>query len=125
MSAVELISVAVAFTQPLLVGAAAAIGIGRGFSELARDAAARRDSSSAYRLYECATFSRLASAFAYSVSFLAVVLAHVVYDADVALLLSELMVIGESGAAELIIVLVYVVVFASGLLLDYVVSGYS
>jgi len=79
----------------------------------------------AFRFYECATYSRLSSAFVYPISFTLVLCAYVIYDVDLALFLSEVLLLSDAGLAEVSIFGMLVVFTAAGLLFDYRLSGYG
>jgi len=85
----------------------------------------RRERTSTIRFYECATYSRLASAFVYPTSFLSVLCAYVLYDVDLALVLVDAIIILDCGFVELLVCVLLVACTAWGLVFDYRVCGYG
>lgn len=127
MSFAEALLLVVAVSQPLCVGAFAYVGALRllsrgGFGLLA---STRRERVSAFRFYECATYSRLASMFAYPISFVMVLCSYIIYDVDVALFVCEALLAADAGLSELFILAALVALTAAGLVFDYRTSGYG
>lgn len=127
MSILEVTLLVISVTQPLCVGALAYVGLSRSLarSGLGSVVSARRERLAAFRFYECATYSRLSSAFVYPISFTLVLCAYVIYDVDLALFLSEVLLLSDAGLAEVSIFGMLVVFTAAGLLFDYRLSGYG
>ena len=127
MSVSEIIFFAVSTSQPLCVGLLAYLGF---FRTLARSGlssviAARRERLTAFRFYECATYSRLSSSFTYPLSFITVLCSYLVYDVDLSLFLCEVLLVTDAGAAEFVIFTALTVFTILGLTYDYKLGGYG
>lgn len=127
MSIVEVGLFFVSVTQPLCVGALAYVGLAKSLSRagLGSTISARRERLASFRFYECATYSRLSSTFAYPISFTLVLCAYLIYDVDLALFLSEVLLLADTGLSEVVIFATLVVFTVAGLLFDYRLSGYG
>jgi len=127
MSLLEIVSFVVSASQPLCVGAVAYLGLVRSVSRssILNTLGSRRDRLASFRFYECATYSRLTSAFVYPISFVAVLCAYIVYDVDLSLFLCELLLLGDAGFLEYFTLIVLVFFTVAGLVYDYKVCGYG
>jgi NADH:ubiquinone oxidoreductase subunit 3 (subunit A) len=127
MSAVEVTTMILSVTQPLCVGLFAYVGLARALarSGFGSTLSSRRERLAAFRFYECATYSRLASAFVYPLSFTMVLCAYVIYDVDLALFLCEVLLLADAGLVELFAFSMLTGFTVVGLVYDYRASGYS
>lgn len=127
MFGLELIVFVVSLTEPLIIGALMFISLGRIMSSesVSSLVASVRSSSSPYKFYECASYTRLTSLVALNTPFLVIMLAYVIYDVDVVLLISEVSLCASFGLRELIVLALYFYFFIVGLYLDFCLCGYS
>lgn len=127
MFGLEFLLLIVVSFEPALIGLLVFIGLGRevGINNILKLIYSSRASSTPYRFYECASYSRLAPVVVYSLPFILVLLAYLIYDVDFILLVSESSLASTFGLYETGVLICYIYFFGLGLLIDYVVSGYA
>jgi len=111
----------------MCVGVLANVGLIRSLSRagIGSVLAVRRDRVSAVRFYECATYSRLSNTFTYPISFLAVLCAYIIYDLDLTLIVADILLLGDCGWSECLVLGLIILLTVFGLTVDYRLSGYS
>lgn len=127
MSSVEFVLGYVACFQPLVIGLAAFIGLGRFAPAGATSAhiSTTRNSLSAYRFFECATYSRLGSRLNYNVQTFSICMAFLLYDLDLFFFLPEASHLESNGPLELFAIAVFLAFFVVGLWFDYTRFGFE
>lgn len=77
------------------------------------------------RVYECATPSRLPQLVNYSLGYFSTLVTYLLYDIDLALILPEVLVCGEYGLFELLVLAEFGVCMVSGLWYEYYYTSFS
>lgn len=127
MSSMEFVLGYVACFQPLVIGLAAFVGLGRLVPSSATSAhtGTSRNHLSAYRFFECATYSRLGGRLSYNMQTFSVCMAFLLYDLDLFFFLPEAAHLESNGPLELAVIGVYLAFFAAGLWFDYTRFGFE
>jgi len=116
----------VSFSQPLIVGLLAYIGLGRYVSKSSLSVWSDKSiKTSQVRVYECSTFTRLSPVTKYAIPMSNLLCAFIVYDVDLILFVSEVVSLLTYSVAELIILFFFIFCFFCGLVIDYRKTGTS
>jgi len=124
MYSFEVFILLISCIQPLLIGSLIFIGIGiLKPQHLLNKLNTIRNRLTAYRFYECSTYSRLTSTIKYGSQFFTLFIAFLIYDVDLIFLLSEVIFLSENAFNDLIIIIVFILLFLLGLSYDKYNTG--
>lgn len=120
MVSVDIIFFFISCTQPILVGVLAYIGLGRSSSwvEFFKSTSSLRSKVTNYRVYECATPSRLNNLISFNLSFFSIMLTFLIYDVDLVFFASELLLLHSFGFVEAFILFVFFIFLVLGLVFE-------
>lgn len=127
MGSIEFVLGYVACFQPLVIGLAAFLGLGRlvPAAAPAGQAGSTRTTLSAYRFFECATYSRLGSRLSYNMQTFSICMAFLLYDLDLFFFLPEAVHFETNSPFELGFLALYLLFFMGGLWFDYTRFGFE
>jgi len=112
---------------PLIVGFLAFIGLGRliDLTSFFSSFGLYNSKTTAFRLYECATYSRLSNLFSYSINNISIFLAFIVYDIDLIFFLPSSSYINNFGFIDHFIWFLFLFLFALGIYYDKQTFGFN
>jgi len=102
--------------QPLVIGLIVMLGVGR-FTPMGAHSAFTggvRNNTTAFRFFECATYSRLGSQLHYNVQVFSICLAFLLYDVDLFFFLAEAVHLDSNSLYEVALLGVFILLFIFG-----------
>jgi len=127
MLSFDFVVASVACTQPLIIGLLAFIGFGRvtAWTTVYQSLTGLRSSITNFRVYECATATRLNNLVSFNFAFFSVIVTFLIYDVDLVFFASELILISGSGPLELIVLTLLLFLLVFGLVLELRVNNFN
>jgi NADH:ubiquinone oxidoreductase subunit 3 (subunit A) len=127
MGSLEFVLSLVACFQPLVIGALVVVGLGRLSPPLGAGgrAGGLRGSTSAFRFFECASYSRLSSRLHYNMQTFSICLAFLLYDIDLFFFFAESTHLDSNSIYELCLLAIFLGLFMFGLWFDYTRFGFE
>ncbi len=109
----------------LLAGLAAYCGLDRLFDNHNKNSITNKSKTNSIRFYECATYSKSQHIFRTGLSHIVFLIMFLIYDIDLLLITSEMLVIFGFGFFECVIFFIFIFFLVLGLLFDARKIGFS